>query len=172
MLMQEKITWEDWITRCLTFSSLGPVSLCGFTIPFDYMTVSLLVVRIASDMWSFMPARLPLGDLGAPGSGEPWFPLELCCFFHMSLCMPQVLLFSVSCFVLSRHTMIPPWCTRYLFSTELALFTMPILRFGCFCLFCFWFLSCVACVLLLFGCWLVLLFWCFIMALWLPYRTV
>ena len=58
------------------------------------------------------------------------------------------------------------------FSTELALFTMPILRFGCFFCFVFGFCFCVACVLLLFGCWLVLLFWFFIMALWLPYRTV
>ena len=44
------------------------------------------------------------------------------------------------------------------FSTELALFTMPILRFGCF-LFCFLvFCFCVACVLLLFCCCLVLFF--------------
>ena len=65
--------------RCPTFSPLGPVSLCCFTFPFDYgyVTVSLLVFRVASDMWSFMPVRLTLGDLGAPGWGEPWFPLRV-----------------------------------------------------------------------------------------------
>ena len=36
--------------RCPTFSPLGPVSPLCFTIPFDYVTVSLLVFKDVSDM--------------------------------------------------------------------------------------------------------------------------
>ena len=51
------------------------------------------------------------------------------------------MLFSVLCFVLSRNGMMH----KISFSTELALFTMPILRFGCLCLLLFGFCFAFVC---------------------------
>ena len=76
----------------------------------------------------------------------------------MSLGRAHVVLFSVLCFVLSRNGMMH----KISFSTELALFTMPILRFGCLCLLLFGFCFAFVC----FPLWLFFsAFWFFKMAL-------
>ena len=68
--------WEFELRHCPKLSPLAPVSLLVSPL-LDYVTVSLLVFRNVSGMWIFIPVRLTLGDLGAPGWGEPWFRLRV-----------------------------------------------------------------------------------------------
>ena len=147
-MMLDKTTWEDsesWVTPLsYHFTHSSRLTFFCFTIPIDYVTVSLLVFRNVSDMWFVMPVRLTLGDFGAPGWGSPGFRSEFCCFLHMSFCMAMSL-FLCCAFDCLFHAILMTlrWCIRHHFSpTELALSTMPVLRFVCFvcCLACCFFL--------------------------------
>ena len=49
-----------------------------------------------------MPVRLTLGDLGAPGWGEPWFPLRvLLLLSHVFMYGDVIALFCVLCSLLA-----------------------------------------------------------------------
>ena len=64
--------------------------------------MSLLLRRNISDIWSIMPVRLTLGDLGAAGCGEPWFPLRV--FLLLShVFMYGDIFCSLLCFIFSHH---------------------------------------------------------------------
>ena len=56
------------------------------------------------DLWGFMPVRLTLCDLRAPGWVEPWFPLRVVLFLsHVCVWQCYFLVLFV-CFGFSRHT--------------------------------------------------------------------
>jgi hypothetical protein len=85
-----------------------------------------------------MPVRLTLGDLGAPGWGEPWFPLRVLLLLSHGLMYGDVFaLFGVLFGFLAPYTTLYDDAQDISLPTELAVLTMPFLRFVCFLVWLF-----------------------------------
>ena len=86
----------------------------------------------SSGMFQTCDLLCPWVISGLLAVGSPGFRSESSCFFHMSLCM--AIFFALCCILFFRTILIILlWCTRHLFSSiEMAMFTMPVLRFVCF----------------------------------------
>ena len=113
------------------------------------------------------PCGSPWVISGLLAVGSPGFRSESSCFFHMSLCM--AIFFALCCVLFFRTILIILlWCTKDLFSSiEMAMFTMPVLRFVCF----FWLFGVLFFVWVLF--FLVIIWFCvFVTVLRLPSRIV
>ena len=86
-------------------------------------------LRIARDMWEFMPTLHTLCDLGAPGWGKPWFPRGAVLLFLTSPVWRSFLVL----LLISRHSDdAKPCCFLVLFCLSFCLFVL-------FCFVCFGF---------------------------------
>ena len=85
--------------------------------PHDGVIASLVIAR---DLWVFMPVRLTLCDLGAPGCRGPWFPLRAVLLLSQVVVVWRCCFrFLFGCFCFSPYQSFW-WCKSHYLPTVLA----------------------------------------------------